>query len=423
MTRILSRFIPIYRWFLAFILIGSAVPAWAQRTGPPTSTTSNPGTGISSVGNTSSIPPGTGNNIPSMGYPQPIFLAGNVLFDDGTKPNIDIVVDLVCNGIPHPQGHTDSKGHFSFQVGQNPQAIDVQDASVDGSRGPLGAMGMPTATGIGQPTTQNTDTGRAGRTVGMNSNPLFGCEVLARYPGFRSDSVNVGLHRPLDSPNVGTIFLHRLTNVQGTTISATTAEAPKSAVKDYQKGLRSAQQGKLADAEKHFQEAVDAYPKYAIAWFALGDTQRGEGHLDLAAKSYKSAIAADSKYVSPYDRLALLAAQSSNWKDAEDYSKQVIALNPVEFPASFLYNAVAALNLKKPAEAEESARELMKIDTGHRFQDAEAVLSEALLAQGKYSEAATHIRSYLAHYPDSKEAASLKQALAKIDPASAVAKN
>jgi tetratricopeptide (TPR) repeat protein len=383
--------------------------------------TGGPGSGIGSVGNTTSVPSST-RNIPSTtdnNYPtKAVFLSGAVLFDDGTKPNIDIVVETVCNGSPRPQGHTDSKGRFSFQIGQNPDALDVQDASVARPGGTLGTTGMP---GSGtQGTSNSTGIGRNGNAFGAD--PLMGCEMRARYPGYRSDSVELGSHHRLDDSNVGTIILHRLANVKGTTISATTAEAPKAAVKNYEKGVQLVQKSKLDDAEKRLQQAVGLYPKYAVAWFALGDIQRGEGQLDTAAASYKSAIAADPKYVSPYDRLAFLAVQSGNWKDAEGYSKQAIALNPVEVPSSYLYNAVAALNLKQTAEAEESASALLKLDIARRFPDAEALLSQALLVEGKYPEAATHIRAFLARYPDSKQAPELQQALAKIDPASAVAK-
>jgi tetratricopeptide (TPR) repeat protein len=382
-------------------------------------------TGTSTVGNNPGVPTST-RNVPQTGVPgnypgQTVFLSGAVMFDDGSKPNIDIVLELVCNGSPHPQGHTDSKGHFSFQIGQNPEALDVQDASV-GSQG--GTPGMAGGPNFGTPGTTNNNIGlNRNGSLGSNSNPLMGCEIRARYPGFRSDSIELGSRRSLDDPNVGTIILHRLANVSGTTISATTAEAPKGARKEYEKGVQFVQKGKMEDAEKHLQQAVTAYPQYALAWFALGDLQKDEGHLDAAAASYKSAIGADAKYVSPYDRLALLAVQSGNWKDAESYSKQAISLNPVEFPTSFLYNAIASMNLKESKEAEESARALLKMDTAHHFPQAEDLLAQVLLAEGKNAEAATHIRAYLARYPNSKDAAMLQQALAKIDPASAVAKN
>src|SRR5690242_15146540 len=72
--------------------------------------------------------PGTGGEMQ-----RPIFLSGRVLFDDGTKPTRDIVIQRVCVGNPHAEAYTDSKGHFSFQVGQN--QMMMTDASMDGSFG------------------------------------------------------------------------------------------------------------------------------------------------------------------------------------------------------------------------------------------------------------------------------------------------
>lgn len=412
---------------IAVIGLSAVWPVAAQHAPATGGGTSSNGSsiGTSTIGNNPSVPNST-RNIPQTGVPsnypgQTVFLSGAVMFDDGSKPSTDIVVELVCNGNPRPQGHTDSKGHFSFQLGQNPEAADVQDASVSSQGGPLGTPGMPNS---GVPGAMNNNSGlsRSGG-LGPNSTPLMGCEIRARYPGFRSDSIELSSRRSLDDPNVGTIILHRLANVSGTTISATTAEAPKSARKEYEKGAQFAQKGRMEDAEKHLQQAVTVYSQYAVAWFALGDVQKDEGHLDAAAASYKSAIGADAKYVSPYDRLAMLAVQSGNWKDADSYSKQAISLNPVEFPTSFLYNAIAAFNLKQMPEAEESARALLKMDTARHFAQAEDLLAQALLSEGKNAEAATHIRAYLARYPNSKDAAMLQEALAKIDPASAVAKN
>ncbi|MGC2662293.1 MAG: tetratricopeptide repeat protein [Bryobacteraceae bacterium] len=390
----------------ALLMAFSMTAAWAQHSAPSPSNPggASPGNPIGSASGTTSLPNATRNSPTTGIQAQTIFLFGQVIFDDGAKPTNEIVMELVCNGNPRPQGHTDAKGHFSFQVGQNPEAIDTQDASVGTYGGGLGSNGMPNS---------------SLQSIMKNGN----CDLRARYPGYRSDTVELGMYRMLDSPNVGTIVLHRLTNVAGTTISATSGEAPKAALKDYDKGRKDVQNGKLDEAAKRFQEAVSIYPNYAVAWFALGDIQRVQGHPDAAAASFKSAIAADAKYVSPYDRLALLALQSGNWKDAESYSKQSIALNPVEVPTSYLYNAAAALHLNQGAEAEQSSLALMKIDTTHQFPDAEALLSHALLIEGKYPEAATHIRAYLLRYPNTKEAPVLKQALAKIDPASAVAKN
>ena len=251
--------------------------------------------------------------------------------------------------------------------------------------------------------------------------PSGGCELKAAYPGYRSDAVSLDGHRFLDDPNVGTIILHRLSNVQGTTISVTSAEAPRAAQKNFEKGLQAERKGNLEEAEKHLLAATSEYPKYAIAWFALGQLQQGQNKIEDARKSYIAAADADRKYVSPYDQLARLAAQEGKWEDAARYSKQAIDLNPVEFPSSFWYNTLANYNLNKPPEALKSAQALLKLDTVHRYPEANRILAEIALNDKDFAGASSYLRAYLALAPHAKDADALKQKLLKIEEARAQA--
>lgn len=408
--------------FSAVALFGLAIhPAVAQRgSTPATPPSSAPGASPTSglpTGRTptSSIPttspyPGTYSTTPSPEL-RDYFFSGKVMFDDGTEPNPDIRIERVCGSTPRLEAHTDSKGRFSFQLGHE---MSVDTDAADPSAGAYSGA-YP---GNGNFNSQMGGMGNASNP----SDPLWNCELRASYPGYRSDVVELSSRRPLDSPDLGTIVLHRLTSVAGTTISLTTALAPKHAQKDYEKGLQLAAKGDFEEAEKHFIKATDAYPKYAIAWFALGDIQQKTGNAEGARKSYAAAIAADSKYVSPYNQLGVLAAQDAKWQDAADYSKQVIQLNPVEFPGAFWLNALANYKLKRLDEAEKSVRELLKADTAHKFPQAEGLLGEIFWERGNYPEAATHLRAYLTLHPDAKDADNIRQALAKIDQASAEAK-
>jgi tetratricopeptide (TPR) repeat protein len=401
---------------LAILLLAGGQTVWAQKapsTGPAAST---PNAGTPSTGTGSNR--GTFGNIPSNGntsnYPtspdstlsRPIFLSGKVMFDDGTPPNINVRIERVCSGNPRLEAHSDSKGRFSFQLGQG-SSFDM-DASDTGS-----------GRGFGAP--------NSGLSNGRMNNPnsstaLWSCELRAAYPGYRSDVVQLATRRSLDDPDVGTLILHRLANVQGSTISLTTALAPKAAVKQFEKGEQAAQKDKLEEAEKHLLQATELYPKFAAAWFALGRVQQRQNKPGDARKDYLAAVDADAKYVSPYDQLALLAAQEGKWEDAASYSKQAISLNPVEFPTAFWYNAIANYNLKKPAEALKSAQALVKMDTQHRFPEAENLLAQLSMDSRNYSEAAVHLRAYLALAPNAKNADVLKRQLSQIDEASAAEK-
>ncbi|MFL6449527.1 MAG: tetratricopeptide repeat protein [Bryobacteraceae bacterium] len=401
-----------------------ALPAAAQRGAPSggsaggaTSTGPTNGAGTGTIGR------GTPGNIPGNTYPnssnypstiqRPIFLSGKVMFDDGTSPNMDIRIERVCSGSPHLEGHTDSKGRFSFQVGQNQgMDMDASDSSPGGTFGRGG--GMPSMGGM------NGMGGNLGTRGGLGAaSGLWGCELRAAYPGYRSDVVELGTRHSMDDPEVGTIILHRLSNVQGTTISLTSALAPKGAQKSYEKGMQLAAKSKFEEAEKRLSEATQLYPKYAAAWYALGQLQQQQGRGEDARKAYEAAIAADKKFVSPYDQLARLSAQEGKWEDAANFSKEAISLNPVEFPSSFWYNAIASYNLKRTEDAEKSVKDLLKLDSRHNYPDAENMMAQILLDRGNYPEAATHLRTYLTLVPNAKNADTLKQILLKIDQASA----
>ena len=135
---------------------------------------------------------------------RPIFLQGKVMLDDGTPAPPQTVIERVCNGRPIPEGYADSKGRFSFQLGQNTSFI--ADASFGGDDRDMTSMnrgmGNPqTGGGMGGPTMG----GRGGR--GVSERDLVGCELRASLPGYRSSSVELSGRRMFDNPDVGTIML------------------------------------------------------------------------------------------------------------------------------------------------------------------------------------------------------------------------
>src|SRR5438105_3080049 len=172
---------------------------------------------------------------PTMGdISRPIFLSGKVQMDDGTAPAELVLIERVCNGNPRAEAYTDSKGRFSFQLGQN-QGV-LQDASMSSAGGGFGGLGNEGGIGGANRSDTGGFGGMGGGRNGISERDLMGCEIRAALPGFRSDVVNLSGRRAFDNPDLGTIILHRLGNVEGVTISATSLNAPKDAKKSYEKG-------------------------------------------------------------------------------------------------------------------------------------------------------------------------------------------
>jgi len=253
--------------------------------------------------------------------------------------------------------------------------------------------------------------------AGVRESQLVGCDLRAVLPGFRSDLLSLANHRYLDNPDVGTIVLHRMANVEGLTTSATSAMAPKDARKAFEKGLESTKKNKPDDAQKDFEKAVELYPKYASAWFELGKIYEQRDHLDQARTAYHQALTADSKYINPYEHLYVLALNEHKWDEAATLTDRVMHLNPYDFPMAFYYNAVANLQLNKLDLAERSAREAVKLDTQNHNPRANYILGIVLAQKQDFTAAAECLRTYLKEAPDAKEADSVRKQLGDIDKA------
>lgn len=391
---------------IAALAVLGTFAAYGQGTGSrqPTSTGAGSGGNIPSIPSTPSA--GTRGTVPTQPGQQgtqnmdlqrrPIFLSGKVMLDDGTAPTDFVRIVRVCGGgRVIPEGMTDRKGRFSFQLGQN--SAMLTDASETG------------------PTMRGGPSANQGPLGGVRERDLMTCELRAELPGFSSDVVNLANHKSLDNPDVGTLILHRRANVEGTTISATTLNAPKDAKKAYDKGHEALTKGKLEDAQKNLQKAVDSYPKFAAAWYDLGVVQDEHNNSDAARKDFNEALTADAKFVPPYEGLAKIEARANKWQDVADITDRIIRLNPVDFPRAYFMNSIAKLNLRKYDDAEKSADTLIDMDTRHQFPRAEHVLGLILVEKQDFNGAAVHMRKFIESSEPGPEVDLAKKQLADVE--------
>jgi tetratricopeptide (TPR) repeat protein len=223
----------------------------------------------------------------------------------------------------------------------------------------------------------------------------MGCELRASLPGFRSESVNLAGRRMFDNPEVGTIILKRLANVEGTTISAIAMQAPKDAKKAFEKGRELVKKKKTDEAQKEFEKAVSLYPKYTTALFELGRIHESQNRAEDARKAYGEALAADPKYVSPYRQIAGMAFKEQKWQEVADTTDRIIKLDPVDYTDAYFYHSVANYYLKKYDVAEKSAREVTKMDGRNPIPMVRNLLGAILIEKQDYAGAAEQIREFV----------------------------
>jgi TolA-binding protein len=315
---------------------------------------------------------------------RPLWVAGNVVFQGGVAPQEPVAIERVCSGVFHREGYTDSKGQFQIEMGRQIE----QDASEGDSR-----TGGPN---------QSRAVGRA--TVSRYE----GCELRAILPGFLSTSVTLHMEDDFGQVRAGTIVLTRQENVQGSTISLVSLAAPKNARQAYEKGRKADLEKKFSEAEKELNKAVEAYPRYAAAWFLLGEVHRVQLQPDLAIKDYSQAIACEPLFVSPYLGLTIIDVDRKNWPEVQRLTDQLIRLNEFAYPVAYYFNSAANFNLGRLEAAERSALKFQSMDRDHRTPQVARLLAMILEAKQDYAGAAQQLRNYLSLVPDSPQAEAIK---------------
>jgi len=321
-----------------------------------------------------------------------MFLSGKVVVDDGIPLTDPVMIQSVCRGQTRTEGYTDSKGTFSLQL-SGPQ--EMMGSAEDSAAGFSTAAGSPSS----------------GR-----KRDLRDCDLQAVLPGFTSQTVELATKlSDFANADVGTIVLHRLQQVEGLTISATSAQAPDKAKRNFEKGREEEKKEKWQAAKEKFAKATEIYPKYAVAWFEMGRTQLALKDIEGAKQSFHQAITADPKFVSPLEQLATIAVSEQHWAEVAETTDQLLKLNPLSFPQVWFYNSAAQFYLQAFEKAEKSARQGLSIDVQHRVPKLEYLLGAILARKRDYQGAVAHLRSYLRLAPNASDAQTTEKQVAELE--------
>jgi len=339
-----------------------------------------------------------------------LFLSGKVAVEDGTPLTDPAMIQTHCQGRIHTEGYTDSKGNFSFQIGSK----DTNGASTDQ------AMDSAPSMISSSPSSSSSMSNGGSRTPnGTGNGDLRDCQLQAVLAGFQSHVVELANHLGDFQVDVGTIKLHRLSQVDGFTVSATSAAAPNNAKKEFEKGRELAKKQKWDAALENYQKATEAYPKYAVAWYELGNVQLQRNDPAAAREAFHKSVNADPKFVSPYFALTQMAAHDKNWQEVHEMSSEVLKLNPVSFPQYWMFNSAANYYMLHYDVAEQSAARGLEVDSNHKFPQLEHLMGMILAQKHDYTGASEHLKNYLQLAPSAADAAAVQKQLSEYQQLSA----
>jgi tetratricopeptide (TPR) repeat protein len=338
-----------------------------------------------------------------------MFLRGRVATDDGTPVPSDVLVERFCNNRVRQQSYASPHGDFSMQLGSK------ADSFPDTSGDPTSQFGVA-----------DKDSDK-----GISRRELRNCELRASSFGFHDGVVSLAeLDTFGSNVDVGVVVVQRVTKIEGTTLSAIPYKAPKDARRAYEKGLDAEKKGKLADARKYFETAVEVYPKFTNAWFHLGTVLEKGNQKDAARTAYTQAATIDNKFLPPYLSLASMAYQAENWTEVLGFTGHILDLDPLNHTAitgylldldllncadAYFYNAVANYKLNKVEEAERSALKAERIAPLTHFPQLHLILAEIFARKNDYPTAISEMQTYLELAPHAKNADQVRAHLAELE--------
>jgi tetratricopeptide (TPR) repeat protein len=213
-------------------------------------------------------------------------------------------------------------------------------------------------------------------------------------------------------------------------VSAIPEKAPKNATRAYEKGVQAEKKGKLADAQKQLETAVEIYPSSAKAWFQLGRVLQKQDDKDAARKAYTQATAIDTKFLPPYLLLASMAYETGDWSEVLSLTGHILDidpmnhaagttyildLDPLNYGAAYFYNAMANYKLNKMEEAEKSGLKAEHVDLRSNFPQLHLLLADIFARKKNYAMAISEMESYLELAPHAQNADQVREQLAKLE--------
>jgi len=302
---------------------------------------------------------------PASAAVYPLIIRGKVTMSDGTPPPFTVSVERVCTDLQGsaPGPLTNKKGEYTWRMDVDP----------------------------------------------LNTRK---CVLQASHPGYQSTRVDIS---SLDGSTGAVTTLENLvlTNAVANpyTISTNDSGVPSKAGSAWKAAMKAVDERNLPEAAVQLKAAVDAVPKFAAGWHALGVVQESQGKDAEARDAYQHAVEADPKMLAAYVTLTRAFIKAKDWANAGKTADSLIKIDAKKtYSEIYLHQAVARYQLKDLDGAAASAQEAVKL----RIPRAEYVLGRTLEAKGDAAGAREHISKYLEEDKNAPDAATIRTHLENI---------
>ncbi len=166
-------------------------------------------------------------------------------------------------------------------------------------------------------------------------------------------------------------------------------------------GFALLRKGQVDEAVVHYQKALEIHPDYAEFHNGLGNALVQKGQVDEAMVHYQKAIQLKPDYADAHNNLANILAKKGQFTEAIVHYQKAIQLNPDYAEAHYNLGAVFGMRGQLD-EAVEQYRKAIQLKPD--YADAHGNLANVLATQGKLDEAIKEYQRTLELIPNSAQA-------------------
>jgi tetratricopeptide (TPR) repeat protein len=193
-------------------------------------------------------------------------------------------------------------------------------------------------------------------------------------------------------------------------VSVDDAAAPADARKEYQKGLKRADDNKPQQAIKHFQAAIAIYPQFYLAYVAMAEQHSKQQSYEEAIETYRKAIEMRPERAPAYTGLGVTFVKQKRYADAIPVLRHSVELDK-QSSATYLFLGLAEMYVGDYAAAEQN------LLTSHKM--ARSPMSHIYLAnlydlRSEPAKAIEHLQAFLKENPDAPNSQQVREVIEKL---------
>ena len=129
----------------------------------------------------------------------------------------------------------------------------------------------------------------------------------------------------------------------------------------FNEGVKSQQQGNVANAIAGYGKAITTDPTFAKAYYNLAIAYRNAGQPERAMESYESALVADPRYADARFNYAILLQEQGYSDDAIAQYGKILQANPTDASAHLSVAGLYARDRATVAKAREHYQAFLKL--------------------------------------------------------------